>query len=113
MRRNAQAGRYRYRVDVQRVTQTADSVGQPSQSWATLETRWADLRSVDAMGGGREFTRADAISADVSHVVEMRYFDGLTPKDRILFGSRVFEIDSVANVDERNRISLVFVRETV
>jgi len=113
MVRAIKSGKLRFRVNIQRVTQTVDAVGQPGESWATLATVWADINSYSSLANGREFTQADAIAANVSHIVKMRYYAGLTPKDRIQYGSRIFEIVSLANTDERNRETVAYVLEAV
>lgn len=111
--RNARAGKMRFRVDLQRVTQTVDSVGQPQEAWATLATVWANIETPNPIGAGREFTVADALAADVTTSVVMRYVVKLTPKDRIVYGTREFEIISLVNTDERNRILTAYCREKV
>lgn len=111
--RNARAGKMRFRVDLQRVTQTIDSVGQPQEVWNTLATVWAHIETVNPIAAGREFTRADALGADIQTCVVMRYVVPITPKDKIVFKGRELEIVSIVNTDERNRILTAYCREKV
>ena len=111
--RNARAGKMRFRVDLQRVTQTIDSVGQPQEVWNTLATVWAHIETVNPIGAGREFIKADALGADIQTCVVMRYVVPITPKDKIMFNGRELEIVSVVNTDERNRILTAYCREKV
>lgn len=111
--RNARAGKMRFRVDLQRVTQTIDSVGQPQEVWNTIATVWAHIETVNPIGAGREFAKADALGADIQTCVIMRYVVPITPKDKILYNGRELEIVSVVNTDERNRILTAYCREKV
>jgi len=71
--------------------------GVVSHSWSTAATRRVFLRPLV----GREFVEGQAINARMSHKVRMRFYTGLSSLNhRLKIGSRVFEIVSVANVDE-------------
>lgn len=53
---------------------------------------------------GREYERTGLTAAEVTHSVRMRHFTetaALTPKDAILFGTRVFDIVTIRNIEER------------
>ena len=43
----------------------------------------------------------------------MRYLSGIVPKMRVKVGSRIFDILSIINVDERNRELQLMCRESV
>lgn len=101
-----QAGRLRHRVSIQarQGTGTQDAYGQTTNTtdpWVTVATRWADVRPLE---GTEKFvaTQSVQVSPEVFFRVTMRYYAGLTPQHRLLFGSRVLEIEAVLNVDERN-----------
>lgn len=109
--RPVRAGRLRTRVTVEAVTQTVAANGETVDSWATFAVRWAGVEPVDT--SGRQYGQAAAIQADVTHRVEMRYLAGVTPKHRIKIGTRVLEIASVANVEERERMTVLMCKEVV
>ena len=102
-----QAGKLRHRVIIQYMTETPDAYGEPIRSWATLTTVWASIAPV----GGREAARADMVSADSTHTVTMRYYPGLSPTHRFLWGTRVFEIVNIRNTAEVNRELICECRE--
>jgi len=90
------AGRLRHRVALQSSVETNDH-GSISQAWATQATVWADIRPLS----GRELDIARQVNAQITHEVEMRYPSvSLTPKMRVVFDSRTFEIDSVITPNE-------------
>lgn len=52
---------------------------------------------------GRELWNAQQSQPDVTHRVEMRYLEGLTTKKRMKYGTRIFNILSVLNLEEDGR----------
>jgi len=96
-----QAGRLRHRVTVQRATDSIDQYGDQTPTWASLGTVWASVEPLS----GREYFAAAQMQSEVSTRIVIRPISGvtLTPKDRVKFGSRYFDIQSVINRDERNR----------
>lgn len=107
------AGSFRHSVAIQTDGGTQDSVGQITPSWSTQVTRWAAIEPLT----GVEYLSAQQLQADITHRIMMRYdatlATHLTPKARILFGSRVFEIVSVRSIDELFTVFEAFARETV
>ncbi|MCB9949580.1 MAG: phage head closure protein [Planctomycetaceae bacterium] len=92
------AGKLRHLVTIQRRTLSRDAVGQQTESWADLGTTWASVMPT----GGTEREYAKQLVSETTHKVVMRYFDGLTSKDRIIHNSRTLNIINIINVDERN-----------
>lgn len=93
------AGRLRAKMTVQAATESKDARGSVSQSWGTVGYAWADI----APQSGTEQTSAAQREGSLTSVVRMRYYSGLTPKHRLLYGSRTFDILSVADPDGRRR----------
>ena len=105
---SVRAGRLRHRVAIQSQSTTLDGYGESTGSWATDNTVWAAVEPVS----GSERDIGEGRTGVVSHRVVMRYLSTVSPKKRLLFGSRVLNIDSVLNVDERDeRMSLFCVEE--
>lgn len=102
------AGKLRHRVTIQRVTETLDSFGQPTLTWAKLHDRWAAVEPLS----GRELFNAQKVSPDVTHQITLRYLDGLTSKDRIIHDSRTLEIlEPPRTTDDRKIDHIVLCRE--
>jgi len=93
------AGRMRHRVSIQQVTETKDTYGATTRTWATIATVWAAIEPI----AGREYFYAQQVQSNVSHRVTIRHRAGVTPKMRIMHDSRTFEIESVRNLGERDR----------
>lgn len=99
------AGQLRHRVAIQRATETKNGLGEPVHTWATQVTRWMRVEPMQ----GKELFEARQVNPKMSHKVTMRY-DGttsVTPDDRLLWGSRVFNIVDVQNVEERDIMTVM------
>ena len=94
------AGALRHKVQLVSRNAAQDTFGQPT-GYAVYATPWASIDSTQ----GTEVYRAQQYTSDVSHVVTIRWTPNWTPKskDRVIFGSRTFDIRAVLNVEERNR----------
>ena len=79
------------------------------QAWETFATVWASIEPLI----GREYFAQEREQATVSHKIRMRHFPGITHKMRVAWESRLFEIESVLNVGERNREIVLMCRECV
>jgi SPP1 family predicted phage head-tail adaptor len=90
-------GRLKDRVTLQRLTETLDEYGKPDKSWLTEAESWAGIEPIS----GRERIAGDQVIADLTHKVVMRYRAGVSPKMRLVNGTRVLEIASV--IDQNNR----------
>lgn len=94
------AGMLKRRVTIQSVTEGAMSAqGEPLETVTTFAERWA---SVDPLSGA-EAELMHEVHPEVTHIVTIRYLSGVTPKMRVLFGTRSFEIKAVLNTREANR----------
>lgn len=96
----------RTRVTVQRFTSSADAVGEPIRTWFDYCSRWAYVRHVPGSRRGERFI-ADQFRAEADWIFQVRYdteTKAITPKDRIVYDSRTFNIQTVRNVDDRNHI---------
>lgn len=98
-----QAGRLRHRVRIQEKSVTQNAYGEEAPTWAAITNgeRWA---AVEPLSGSERFG-AQQVNPRVSHKVTIRYLSTVTPKMRVLFGSRALEIDAVINPMERGEVT--------
>lgn len=92
------AEKYRHRVHLQSKSATRNSYGEETLSWVTEASVWCSIEPLT----GREYFQAQQVQSQVTHKIMLRYYKGLRPDWRILFGTRTFNIVSVINVEERN-----------
>lgn len=92
-------GRLDKYVQIQaRTDTTSPTTGVVTESWSTVESSYASIQPLDLIEEFKEGRR----EVTASHVIELRYTPILTTSHQILFGSRVFEVRRVRNVDEAN-----------
>lgn len=103
------AGDLRHRIAIQTIDSTRDSLGGQATTYTTVKTVYGAIRPLN----GREIFNAQAANADVTHEVTIRHYSGLTPKHRLLHDSRAFNIESVRNIEERDRMMVLLVKEVV
>ena len=94
-----QAGKLRHHLEVQAATETRDAHGGVTRDWRTVDMRWAAVEPLT----GRELFEAQQVQGRATVRVRMRPYGDLTPSHRLKFGDRVLNIDSIQNIDERDR----------
>lgn len=92
------AGRLRKRMVLQRLQPSTDSEGAPTSTWVTVGSVWAGITPT----GGAEALEGAQEEARMTHQITLRYRTDVTHNSRLLLGSRVFDIQTTANLDERN-----------
>ena len=99
------AGQLRQRITIQSRSATLDDYGHEVNTWSTV---LADEPAKVEPISGNEKLRAMAASSQINQRVTVRYrseYSDPTAMDawRILFGSRIFNITSAQNLEERGR----------
>lgn len=102
-------GTYRQRLYVQQENAVADTGGGTVMGWTTINTVWASVEPVN----GSEPVKAEKLSGTITHRIHMRYDGTITTAMRFLLGSRVFNIRSIKNINERNRVLEIMAEEGV
>lgn len=91
------AGRLNKRITIEEDIGTeASSTGEHVEDFQFFANRWAEIIPLS----GRELWNAQQVQPDITHKVTIRYLTGVTPKMRVAYGSRYFNILSVINVNE-------------
>ena len=103
------AGRLRNKIIIQTSTPTQSGTGALTDVWSTFATVWADI---DPKGGQERFL-AKQLDAKIDLVFQIRHYSGITPKMRISWDSRTFDIQSVLNLWERDKEMLISCKESV
>jgi len=84
------AGQLRILVNLQTQVATQDSVGQPSTSWTTVASAWADIRYQNGM----ESIKSGADVSIVRASIRMRH-RAVNAGQRVVYGTTVFNILAV------------------
>ena len=108
MKKRDLMGQMRQRIALQAKTITK-SEGIPLESWTTVAIVWAAVSDIS----GKEYFQAGAMQSEVTTRIKIRYRTGITPSMRVLYGSRVFQILSVIDKDERHRVIELMCKEVI
>lgn len=86
-------------------------MGQLIESWSTVTTRWGSLKPLSA----KETTYANQVKGLAEFEIQLRFESSLnlTSKDRIKFGTRIFNIQSVINENEQKKMFIIRATEEV
>lgn len=94
------AGLLRHKVTLQKLGERVDDgAGGGSIPFEDVADVWAHIHPL----AGSELLRAGQFDATLSHRISIRYYPGIHPSWRVKYGTRVFDIKSVADLDERHR----------
>lgn len=106
-----QAGKLRERVTIQREVVTRDSFGAEVNPWTNVATVWASVRP--GASGERFIAAADQLQATITHAVRIRYREGMSPKQRLLWEGKLLGIQSAVDPDGRKRELVLLCLEIV
>lgn len=93
-------GQMTKRIALQSFTTTRDEVGQPIKTYATYDTVWAGLNSTRL--GSEENEASNQVYSEVNYIFTIRYHSSIKAIDRIVFGARIFDINVIRDLNERN-----------
>ena len=92
------SGILRHRITIQESTETSNGMGGFTTTWSDKLEAWAAIWPLTA----KESLDAMKLELQITHKIRIRYRSGITAKDRIKFGARIFNIVSLINFEERN-----------
>ncbi len=90
-------GRLRHRLVLEALSTSRDGGGGVADEWEEVATLWAALSPTR----GFEESRGGKPEAQRGHKVLIRYRADLVPTMRFREGTRIFEIQTIRDVDER------------
>lgn len=102
------AGQLKHLLSIERVTEIQNSFGEPVREWQEVSKAYGAIYPIR----GIERYMSMEKHAKATHEINIRYIS-ITPKDRIIYQNRVFEIISILNLGERNRQLKIIVEEQV
>lgn len=92
-------GRLRHRVTLQRFGSAPDGAGGYEETWATFATVYAAVEPLR----GREFMEAQQTENEVTTRIRIRPKDGIRPDMRVRYKDKTYRIETIINIEERNR----------
>lgn len=101
------AGVLNKRITLQEHTETPDGEGGFTESWSDVGTYWANVKPLSA----RQVFQYRSSNVIATHVIKVRAQVPVEEDNRILYGSRVFEVLTSENEDEANVLKWVTCKE--
>jgi SPP1 family predicted phage head-tail adaptor len=92
-------GKLRDQVTIETPSDSLDSIGGQTVSWATHVQVYADVKAISA----RERLFAEKLEGNTTHRVRIRYLSTVTTSMRITFGSRTLQIRGVVHEEQNSR----------
>jgi SPP1 family predicted phage head-tail adaptor len=93
-------GKLRNRITIQKLNDTIkDEYNRPTTDWDDFATVWAAVEPLK----GREYLLAQNTNTELTVRIRIRYLPGITPGMRVKYGERIFDIQSVIDIEERHR----------
>lgn len=102
-------GKLRHRVALQSPTTTRSSTGAALVAYSTTATVWAAVEPLS----GREYLASSQTQNEVTTRIVIRYYSGVAPSWRVVFGSKTYTVEAVINDDERDRHMQLMCKEAL
>ena len=102
-------GKMRYKVKVERATNTRDAGGGLAQSFSPVAHVYANIVPKSANSSYRQ----GMLQEKVTHEITIRYMKNIDTNSRITYGTRQFAVNGIINVDERDRFLTLLCEEGV
>jgi SPP1 family predicted phage head-tail adaptor len=96
------AGRLDRVLTIQRPVETQSASGEAQVAWTHVATVWGGRRDVRA----REFLGAQQPEAEIESVFTIRWLPDISPKWRVLEGTRTWDITGTAEIGRREGLEL-------
>ena len=103
------AGKLRHRVTIKQKSVSRDSYGAEDITWQVVATVWAAVEPLQ----GREFIDGKQLQAERTTRIRIRYRSGVAPEMRVVFGSHVYDVQSVIEPETRNRELVLMCKEAL
>lgn len=96
-------GNLRHRIELQRIDTLQNETGELQKTYKTYANVWAEIKS----GTGEERLFDDHVKSTINLTIAIRYRDGVTSKDRVLYQGTAYKINHVDNVDMKNEMLIL------
>lgn len=97
------AQRLNKKIVIEQAAVTRSASGAEVRTWSAIAGVWAEA----AYQGGREMTAARTVHPEADVVWIIRAGRTVTPKMRIRYGERLFDVVGVDDLSDRDRVRLI------
>lgn len=93
------AGALRNQISIETKTISTDAYGGTVETWNDICAAWAAIEPLQ----GRELVSAQAVNAETTVKITMRYRSGMTTDKRIVHAGKYYNVLSVLDVENRHQ----------
>ena len=93
------AGKLKHPIIIEQASSVRDDRGEETEVWTTFK----QVRAGIYPKTGSEKFELHQENNEITHEVVIRYQSGFTPKMRVNFSGRLFDIESIINFNEANK----------
>lgn len=93
------AGSLQHRITIERPAETRGQMGSQKKAWAPICQTWARVQPLS----GRALEVAQALHAEVTVKITIRYRADVAETCRVLYRGTVYAVQYVLNPEEQNR----------
>ena len=101
------AGILNKRITIQATTETPDGRGGFTEAWSDIGTCWADIRPLFA----KQIFEYRSLNVHATHQIKVRASVDVDEDNRILYGTRIFEILTIENEAEAEVVKWLVCKE--
>lgn len=94
---------------IQRATEVRDDLGVVSTTWATLAT----VRAALIQASTSEYLQGAGLQGDAAVIFRTRFLEGVTVRDRVLYGGIAHDIQEVKEIGRRKGLEIRTVARAV
>lgn len=102
-------GKLRHQISLLKPIIVKDALGQEVEKLEVQKTVWASIEPLS----GKEYFSTKQINSEATVKITIRYIESLLPHWVVQFGQRVFNIEAIINLEERNRYLQLLCSEKV
>lgn len=106
MRRRRQSAQMNKTLIIQQKMTVGRGINR-TEDWTEVCSVFGSIRPISAS----EIIRSGREEMKTSHRIRIWYREGLNSHMRIMYGTRLFEINSIINIDERSRVIEILTTE--
>lgn len=94
---------------IQRATMARNDLAEVTEAWATIAT----LRAAVIQASTTEFLQGAGLQGDAAVIFRTRFLDGVTVRDRVLFGGVPHDIKELKEIGRRQGLEIRTVARNV
>ena len=94
---------YNKKIEIQRLYETSDSIGNMLKEWRTVFIPWAEIKT----SGGKEYFSAAQVNSEDDYIFKIRFSrniaEKLSSELRIFYKNQAFDITHIEDTNDTHR----------